>query len=281
MEVFRTVDEVRRGRRGVNGALAFVPTMGALHAGHLEHVAVSRERVGAEGAVWVSVFVNPTQFGPNEDYERYPRPVEEDLAKCEASGVDAVFLPEVAEVYTPGSVAAAVDVPALTGVLEGARRPGHFAGVCRVVMKLLQIVGPTFMTLGRKDYQQLRVCSAMITDLFVPTHVVEVETVREPDGLAMSSRNAYLSEHDREQAVGMIRGLREAERLLHGGERSAGVLASVVQRAMVEHGFELDYAVVRDAVTLGEIDRVSDQAIALAAGRRGGVRLIDNLLLRA
>ncbi len=196
MKVIRTISEAR-AYRATLGRIAFVPTMGALHAGH-----VSLMHMAARHAprVAVSIFVNPTQFGPREDFSKYPRPIEADLAKCEQAGVDFVFNPLAEEIYRPGLPDIAIDLPSLTSVLEGAKRPGHFKGVCQIVAKLFNILTPDIACFGQKDYQQLRIITAMVEALDWPIQIVPCPTLRDPDGLAMSSRNAYLSAEDRQRA---------------------------------------------------------------------------------
>src|SRR5580765_7191692 len=197
MHVVRTIADARR-ERGSMGAIALVPTMGALHAGHLSLIEEAKKRVPR---VAVSIFVNPTQFGPREDFTKYPRPIEEDLAKCEAAGVDLIFNPPPEEMYKPGAPDVAVDLPSLSSVLEGKHRPGHFKGVCQVVAKLFNILTPDVATLGEKDCQQLRILTAMAEALDWPIHIAPVATVRDADGLALSSRNQYLSTDERQRAL--------------------------------------------------------------------------------
>src|SRR5688572_20718161 len=189
MNVVHTIPECREHRAQLPGTVAFVPTMGALHVGHLSLIARAKEL--AESVV-VSIFVNPTQFGPREDFNKYPRPIMADLEKCKSAGVDLVFNPAVEEIYRPGAPDVVVDVPSLTGVLEGKHRPGHFKGVCQVVAKLFNIIRPDVAVFGEKDFQQLRVLQAMAEALDFPVQVIGAPTLRETDGLAMSSRNQYL-----------------------------------------------------------------------------------------
>lgn len=246
---------------------------------------VRRGRAAADHVV-VSIFVNPTQFGPGEDFQRYPRPFDLDVAICEEAGAALVFAPEPEDIYPPGGLAARVDVPALTTILEGAHRPGHFEGVCRVVAKLLQIAQPDVVTFGRKDYQQLRVVEAMIADLFVPVSILEVPTVREPDGLAMSSRNRYLTAEQRPQALGLVKALRQARALVEqGGETDPKAVESAMAQVLAAHALELDYAVVRHPWTLQPLDSLDPSftggVVALVAARLGAVRLIDNMTFAA
>lgn len=248
--------------------------MGALHAGHLSLVEAAK---GLSHEVWVSIFVNPTQFGPHEDLAKYPRPIEEDLAACERMGVSAVFLPEAQEVYPPDVIPFEVDVPSLTGEFEGAHRPGHFAGVCRVVLKLFNLCQPRVACFGQKDYQQLRVIEAMVADLNLPIAIQRVATMREADGLAMSSRNRYLDEEQRKQAVGLYKALKLAEQMIEvDGETEAAVIERAMEQVLVAHRIEPDYCAVRHPETLGRLDMVVPPVVALVAGRLGGVRLLDN-----
>lgn len=275
------IEPVRAFRRDHPGRLALVPTMGALHAGHLSHVARARE---IADRVAVSIFVNPTQFGPGEDFARYPRPIEDDLRQCQDAGVDCVFLPTAEVIYPPDALDVMVDVPALSEVLEGASRPGHFAGVCRVVAKLIGIVQPDLVTLGRKDYQQLRVIQAMICGLAMPVEIVEVPTLRETDGLAMSSRNRYLGPERRRRALGLFKALHRARVLVEEqGETDPAAVERTMAQTITAHQLSLDYAVVRHPVSLTELDilepRLTGGVTALVAARAGSVRLIDNMLL--
>ncbi len=187
--------------------VALVPTMGALHRGHLALMEEARRRVGADGLVAVSIFVNPTQFGPNEDFSRYPRELDADVARCASVGVDAVFAPPPSEMYPAGDQTR-VRVPELAGPMCGVSRPVHFEGVATVVTKLLALTGPCVAVFGRKDYQQFRVISRLTTDLFLPAEIVGLPTIREPDGLALSSRNRYLATADRQRAVAIPTALR-------------------------------------------------------------------------
>lgn len=269
-EVFR-----REGR-----SVAFVPTMGALHEGHL-----SLMRAAAELAdvVVASIYVNPTQFGVGEDFDKYPRPLEHDLKLCEAQGVAGVFRPTDAMMYPADALPCEINVPALAGVLEGEFRPTHFAGVCRVVAKLFNIVQPDVACFGRKDYQQLKVIEAMTADLMLPVRIAACPTMREEDGLAMSSRNAYLSDEGRRHALGLSKALREAANLVNDGESDPAAVEAAMRATMAAHHVEVDYAVVRHPHTLARLDIIEPAltggVIALVAGRVDGVRLIDNALL--
>lgn len=280
MQIARTIEETRLASRGRPGPpVALVPTMGALHEGHLSLVRRARELAGR---VVVSIFVNPTQFGPGEDLTRYPRPMDRDLEMCREAGVDLVFSPTVDEIYPPQEIETIIDVPSLTTILEGAQRPGHFIGVCRVVAKLLNIVQPTVACFGMKDYQQLRVVEAMVAAMCLPVSIERCPTVREPDGLAMSSRNIYLDPTQRRHALGLSKALREAEQLIGDGEISPARVESAMRQVIQAHHIEMDYAVVRDARTLGTVDMINpalEPVACLVAGRLGDVRLIDNVVI--
>lgn len=253
--------------------VAFVPTMGAIHDGHLslvKHARRSADRVVA------SIFVNPLQFGPAEDFTRYPRPIRRDRALFEAAGVDLLWEPRVADIYPEGDCTR-VRVSGLTEVLEGAARPGHFDGVTTVVMRLLGAVQPDLLWLGQKDAQQAIVLERMCSDLLSPVSVRRGATVRESDGLAMSSRNAYLSAAERQQAVALSQGLASARALLDSGERSAARLAAAVRREWA--GYPLvreDYVAVVDAASLQPVRQVRGRVLIAVAARVGPARLIDN-----
>lgn len=280
MERLDTREDLRAWRNRRTGRVALVPTMGALHEGHLAHLDLAARH--ADDVV-VSVFVNPTQFGPGEDYDRYPRTLDADAAACERRGAAALFCPPVEEVYPPGVPEVSIDVPAVSAELEGTHRPGHFPGVCRVVAKLLCMVRPHAATFGRKDFQQLRVVQAMIADLGLDVEVLEAPTVREPDGLAMSSRNRYLTDAGRARARGISGSLRDCRDALHErGEATAGELETLLAERLASHGLEIDYAVVRDAAWLEPTPRVALEgppAVAVVTCRVEGTRLLDNLLL--
>lgn len=263
--------------RGRGGRVAVVPTMGALHAGHLALVDEAR-RAGAS-AVVVTIFVNPLQFGPNEDFDRYPRTLPEDARACEERGVELLFAPSRDEMYPAGFVSEVRVRGELTRALEGAHRPGHFDGVTTVVAKLLTLVGPAIAVFGRKDYQQWRVLSRMVEDLDLPIEMRGMRTFREPDGLALSSRNRYLSPEERARALSIAAGLRAAVALYDAGERSPEALERVA-RTRFEAAFDaIDYVAVRDAGSLASIDRVEARALLAVAVRIGKTRLIDNVVL--
>jgi pantoate--beta-alanine ligase len=275
MRVVETIAEIRAARTGF-ASLGLVPTMGFLHAGHISLV----ERAKAEcGAAAVSIFVNPTQFGPNEDLARYPRDLPRDLALLEQAGADLVFTPQPAEIY-PQGFATHVEVGPVAEPLEGASRPGHFAGVATVVAKLFNIFQPTRAYFGQKDAQQCVVIRRMTRDLDLPVEVVIAPTVREPDGVALSSRNAYLTAEDRARATVLFRALSEASARFAAGEHDAEALREAMRRTIAaEPAIEIDYVSVADPETLRELDRIEGGALASLAARLGRARLIDNLLL--
>jgi len=267
-----------RAWRALHPNVGLVPTMGALHEGHVRLLRQAREECGF---VAVSVFVNPTQFGPNEDFSRYPRPLEADLRILSQERADLVFLPSVEEIYRPDG-----DTVVLPGRLarrlEGRTRPGHFRGVATVVAKLLGIVAPDRAYFGEKDGQQLRVVKALVRDLCLPVTVVAVPTVREPDGLALSSRNVYLSSEERRAATVLWRALQAAERLWERGERRGNALRTAIRATVQSEPLAyVDYVSVADPETLRELRRAEADAFASLAVRIGGVHLIDNLLLHA
>lgn len=271
-ELRRACDDARK--RGLT--VGFVPTMGALHEGHLALVREARQRASF---VVASIFVNPTQFGPSEDLARYPRDLEGDVRKL--SDADVVFAPEPGEMYPPGE-RTRVRVEGLTEHLCGASRPGHFEGVATVVAKLFALVGPSTAVFGKKDFQQLAVIRRMTRDLFFPVEVVGYPTVREPDGLAMSSRNAYLSPDDRARALGVPRGLAAAAAAFARGERRAGPLRSLALAEIEPIARSIDYVTLADAdaiTPLSDDARVPDRALLAVACRIGETRLIDNVVL--
>ena len=279
MEVVRTISDVRQrvsAARREGKRVGFVPTMGYLHEGHLSLVDLCRER--AEYCV-VSIFVNPTQFGPGEDYERYPRDPERDRRLLEERGVDLVFAPEVGEMY-PEEPLVRFRIEKLADHLCGPRRPGHFPGVLLVVAKLLHIVQPDVAVFGQKDLQQLLIIRRMVRDLNFPVEIVAGPTVREPDGLAMSSRNAYLSPEERARATVLYRSLQRAKALIEGGERSARSVIGAM-RAMIEAtpGVRIDYIEIVDLEELRPVERLEGRVAIALAVYVGPARLIDNLVL--
>ncbi len=256
--------------------------MGALHAGHLSLVKIAQSHVPH---VAVSIFVNPTQFGPSEDFSRYPRPIEKDLEMCRSAGVDMVFMPSPEEMYPVDAPKIAIDLPSLTTPLEGEHRPGHFAGVCMVVAKLLNIVDPVLSCFGEKDFQQLAVIRGMVRALDMRSRILGCPTLRDPDGLAMSSRNQYLSPRQRERALSISRSLREVQNSVIAGVRDARELQHLMVSILKDgRGFDdvptdLQYARIVDRDTLSDIDRVEREARAVIAMKVGATRLIDNVAL--
>ena len=277
MQILTTVADVRAWRRGLQGSLGLVPTMGALHEGHLT---LARRARAENDHVAASIFVNPLQFGANEDLDRYPRDLESDSAKLAKVGIDAIFFPQVDEIYPEGfATKVEVDGP-LTAVLEGAARPGHFAGVTTVVSKLFFILQPTRAYFGMKDAQQLLVIAKCVRDLDIDVQIVPVATVREADGMAMSSRNQYLAPEEREAARAISRGLRQAEARFAGGERAAAALRAAVAAALErEPLLRAEYVSCAELPALREIERVQTTALLSLAVRVGGARLIDNVWL--
>ncbi len=258
--------------------IGFVPTMGALHEGHRSLIRSARASCDR---VVVSVFVNPTQFGPGEDFDRYPRPVEADLAACAEEGVDVVFLPQVSEMYPPGD-ATTVRVARLTEGLCGAHRPGHFDGVTTVVSKLFNAVQPDVAFFGQKDAQQAAVIRRMVRDMLFPLEIVVCPTVREPDGLALSSRNAYLSAAERKQALSLSAALRwAAETVRAGRTEAAGLVREMRSRIEASGPCEIDYIEIVDADSLEPRSRVEGACLIALAVRIGKTRLIDNVIVDA
>jgi len=276
VKVLRTVSDVRAWRAGA-GRVGFVPTMGALHAGHMSLV---ERAVSETNAAIASIFVNPTQFGPNEDFAAYPRREAEDIALLEKYGCAAAFVPPVAEIYPPGDATRVTPGPIATP-LEGAARPGHFVGVATVVAKLLAIVRPDIAFFGQKDFQQLRVLQTIARDLRLGAEIVGCPTVREPDGLALSSRNAYLTPEQRHDAVALSRGLFRAREMWEQGVRTPVRLSNAVRRYIDAPAIALEYVSIADPLTLTELELLApvDSAVISLAARVGRARLIDNVLL--
>jgi pantoate--beta-alanine ligase len=274
-----SIEEVRQAvaeakKRGLSVGL--VPTMGALHAGHVSLIRAARLETGF---VVVSIFVNPAQFGPQEDLSRYPRPLAQDLAVCAGEQADLVFHPDESAMYPPG-FCTYVEVQGLQDVLCGKARPGHFRGVATIVLKLFHIVQPDIAYFGQKDAQQVRILEQMVRDLNVPVRLRICPIVREPDGLAQSSRNQYLDPNQRREATTLYRALQEARRSVQEGERDA----TAVQRTLAERidetpGAVLDYAAVVDGETLQPLTRLQGTVLLALAVKFGGTRLIDNLQL--
>ncbi len=272
-------DEVRewsRGERAAGRRVAFVPTMGALHEGHLSLV---REGKRVAESVVVSIYVNPTQFGPNEDLARYPRDVEGDLAKLSSAGADAVFMPDDDAMY-PAGAQTFVTVEKISKPLCGLSRPGHFRGVATVVAKLFMMVEPDVAIFGEKDFQQLALIRTMVRDLSVPVEIVGCPIVREKDGLAMSSRNAYLSKEERAAALSLSRSLGIARAMANAGERDAAKILAAVRKEIEGTGLaRIDYAEIVDPETLDTLKEILRPSLLALAVFFGKTRLIDNALL--
>jgi pantoate--beta-alanine ligase len=279
MERVSSIEEVRsvlRRPRLEARTIGLVPTMGALHEGHLSLVAASRARCDL---TVVSVFVNPTQFGEGEDFEAYPRDLDADAALLEDAGVDVLLAPSTAVMYPEGAVTR-VDPGPMSQMWCGVSRPIHFAGVATVVTKLLDIVGPDVAFFGEKDYQQLKVIERVVTDLDIPTHIVGCPIVREPDGLALSSRNRYLTPEQRTHALVLSRALAAVRTRVEAGETDGAALQRELAESIAsEPGVTLDYAAVVDAETLESVTELRREGRALVAARVGSARLIDNVAL--
>ncbi len=275
MQSFTTIADFRNARAGL-GTLGLVATMGFLHEGHLSLV---RQAKAECGAVAVSIFVNPTQFAAHEDIGRYPRDLARDLSLLAREGVDLVFTPEPAEMY-PAGFDARIEIGGVTERLEGAIRPGHFAGVATVVAKLLNIVQPSRAYFGQKDAQQCVVVRKLVRDLDLPCRIVVGATVREADGLAMSSRNVYLSPEQRGRAIVLYRALQAAQALFAAGERSAEALRQAMRQVLAQESeVTVDYVSAADPDTLAELDTVTNGALLSGAVRLGSTRLLDNILV--
>jgi len=276
MKVVETIDDLKRLRQKLPEPVGFVPTMGYLHEGHLVLV---RQARAENSSVVVSIFVNPTQFGPEEDFNKYPRNPQRDLAMLEKEKVDIVFMPSVAEMYPP-QFSSWVEVGKVAERLEGATRPGHFKGVTTVVAKLFNIVQPDKAYFGQKDAQQALIIKKMVADLNMNLEVVVVPTVREPDGLAMSSRNIYLNPEERKAAVVLYQALGLATKLWSQGEKDAQTIrqqmTALIQKQPLAN---IDYISIADAETLDELDTVRPPALVSLAVKIGKTRLIDNVVL--
>ena len=280
MEVIATVKEMQQRSeqlRQEGKVIAFVPTMGYLHEGHL---ALMREGKNRGDTLIISIFVNPTQFGPEEDYERYPRDMQRDLKLAQKVGVDIVFSPSAQEMY-PDGFQTYVEVEKVTQNLCGISRPGHFRGVATVVAKLFNIVKPHIALFGQKDYQQLVTIKRMVEDLNMDTEVIGIPTIRERDGLAMSSRNTYLSPKKRKEAAGLYRALRKGEELFRQGTRdTAAILTTVMGIIKEANPTKIDYVKICDAHNLKDIEEIKKEAIIAVAVHIGKTRLFDNHMLK-
>jgi pantoate--beta-alanine ligase len=274
-QVRQSVSQAReKGKR-----VGLVPTMGALHQGHVQLIRHCR---ALADLIVVSIFVNPTQFGPGEDFDRYPRPLEEDLRRCAGAGADLVFAPSGKTVYPNGPGSTIVEVPGLSDILEGARRPGHFRGVATVVLKLFELVRPDLAVFGQKDFQQQLLIRRMVQDLHVAVELAIAPTVRDDDGLALSSRNRYLNPREREAAPVLNRALERAQATVAAGECSADRVRQILRETLESESLvDLDYVEVANAETLEPMGDLSKggPVVALIAARLGTTRLIDNALL--
>jgi len=276
MQIARTIDEIRALRHRLSGTVGFVPTMGYLHEGHL---ALVRQARTENPTVIASIYVNPAQFGPGEDLAGYPRDLDRDLELLQAEKADIVFVPSEAEMYPPG-FSSWVDVGRIAERLEGASRPGHFRGVATVVARLFNIIRPSRAYFGQKDAQQVLVIKRMVTDLNMDTEIVAVPTVRESDGLAMSSRNVYLNPEERCAATVLFRALTLARQLRTDGEHDADEIRRRMTRLIGEEPLaQIDYVSVADAESLEELSLIERPALASLAVRIGNTRLIDNMPL--
>jgi pantoate--beta-alanine ligase len=279
MEILRTVSELRRWSRDLHCSgktVALVPTMGALHAGHASLIRAARDR---SSHVVVSIFVNPTQFGPNEDFNRYPRAFEADCALAGAEGAAAIFAPPVEEMY-PAGAATFVDLYSLTDRLDGASRPGHFRGVATIVAKLLIAAEPDHAIFGQKDAAQVAVIRRVVADLRIPTEIVVCPIVRDPDGLALSSRNMLLSPVERMQALALNRTVRLVEALSASGERNRTVLVGAARKVIsAVPEIRVDYVALVDWTTLQPVDLAAPGSLFAVAAKVGPARLIDNTIL--
>ncbi|MDP2025545.1 pantoate--beta-alanine ligase [Sulfuriferula sp.] len=275
MQIIHTLDDLHCWRAD-NTDVALVPTMGNLHDGHLALVELARQHAAK---VMVSIFVNPLQFGPNEDFSRYPRTLEADCARLKAIGVDAVFAPDATGLF-PQPQRYHVEPPELANELCGAFRPGHFRGVATIVLKLLNLVQPRVAVFGRKDYQQLAIIRGLCADLNVPVQIVAGDTVRVDDGLALSSRNGFLSPTERAEAPRLYRVLGEVRQQLVDGKRDFYILENAAIQTLSEHGWRVDYIAIRTPVL--ELPVTADrQFVVLGAAHLGSTRLIDNIELTA
>jgi pantoate--beta-alanine ligase len=276
VKVVRTVAELRQELASAPRPVGLVPTMGFFHDGHLSLMRAARS---ANATVVVSLFVNPAQFGPSEDLASYPRDEANDLALAEQTGVDFVFTPSVDEVYPPG-FNATVEVGGLTEPLDGASRPGHFAGVTTVVTKLFNMVGPDVAYFGQKDAQQALVIRKLVRDLNMPVEIEVCPTIRESDGLAMSSRNAYLTDEERQRATALSRALRAAEQAVDAGTLDADAVLAAARHELDEADIDPEYLELRSATDLTPAERVNGSTLLAVAARVGRARLIDNTMLK-
>jgi len=278
MKIYKTINEYKRWRNSLphDDGLGFIPTMGALHDGHK---ALIKEGVEENKHTVVSIFVNALQFNSQTDLETYPRTLEQDLKICEELGVSSVFAPNHDEMYSPGH-SACCEVEGLDKYLCGASRPGHFKGVCTVVLKLFNIIAPTAAYFGQKDFQQARIIQRMVEDLKIETKISTIKTIREPSGLAISSRNLHLSPEMKEKAAGIYRGLSKTEKMFLKGEKDSSNLIGIAQEEILSSSPDkIDYLTIVSQKILESISKIEEPAVIAAAVFYGGIRLIDNVLL--
>jgi pantoate--beta-alanine ligase len=279
MDVAETIESTRRLVKAAHWAgktIALVPTMGALHIGHVSLIEAARKKCDF---VVVSIFVNPTQFGPNEDFSRYPRPIEADLEICKNAGVDVVFAPSVEQMY-PSQNLTWVNVEKITASLCGKSRPGHFRGVATVCTKLFNIVAPDIAFFGQKDAQQVAVIKQMVLDLNMPLEIIVCPTLREPDGLAVSSRNQYLSKQDRADAIYVYQSLQQCRKMFESGITETGKIIAEMKKVLLQKSsIDIEYVSIVDANTLEDIDQIQGKTLVAVTVRLGRTRLIDNILI--
>ncbi|ACJ76248.1 pantoate--beta-alanine ligase [Thermosipho africanus TCF52B] len=278
MKVIEKIEEMKKISREIlesKKAIGFVPTMGFLHEGHLSLVKAAKSE---NDITVVSIFVNPTQFGPNEDYNNYPRDLERDLSMLKDMEVDYVFVPSVEEMY-PDSFSTYVEEIKLSRFLCGASRPGHFRGVCTVVTKLFNIVKPTRAYFGQKDAQQFRVLRRMVRDLNMDVELVEMPIVREPDGLALSSRNTYLNDEERKEAVRLYKSLLKAKELIESGEKDVEIIKNEMKKILTHPLLRIDYIEIVDEENLEPVEKIDRRVIIAIAVFVGRARLIDNMII--
>jgi pantoate--beta-alanine ligase len=276
MELIRTIAELRERLRDEK-RVGCVPTMGNIHQGHLSLVRIAREHAAL---TLTTIFVNRLQFGANEDFDKYPRTLEEDCAKLQAAGNDIVFYPDEGQMY-PEAQLFTVEPPAIANKLEGRFRPGHFRGVATVVLKLFNIVQPQIAVFGKKDYQQLAIIRHMVDQLALPVRIVSAETVRADDGLALSSRNRFLSPQERTEAPRLHAVLRRVKAQVESGDRNFEAIEFGADTELARHGWRVDYVVVRSRRTLMQPKSGERELVALGAAKLGNTRLIDNLEIAA
>ena len=281
MEIIETVSEMQHRSddlRSSGDHIAFVPTMGFLHDGHLELMRQGKQRADK---LIISIFVNPTQFGPSEDFDAYPRDVEGDLAKAEEVGVDIAFLPPIEEMY-PAGCQTTVTVANITQHLCGLSRPGHFDGVATIVTKLFNIVKPHMAIFGQKDYQQVAVIRRMVIDLNMDIKIISVPTAREADGLAMSSRNSYITSEERKSALCLKKSLDLAERMIKQGEKRAQIIKEAIEELILKHPYtKIDYIHLCNISSLEDLETIDSEVLVALAIKVGKTRLIDNGIIQA